>query len=209
MDPTPFEGLFTPPPGSRERFGGLIPRYYEFVDEAVGKVLAAADADTDVVVISDHGSGPADDVLAYHLNPVLARLGLPERAMPTETLPSGRDLPRETILEALRRQFIPKAILCLRADRRGRARHTIRAELVVRLATREVTDVEVNGELAAPLRVCLGEALEHLVLPGAAAPMIVRYPIHTIEADVPPVIELDAETESALERSMGVPAAPR
>ena len=75
MDPRPFAGLFTPPPGSRERFGQLLPRYYEFVDAALGTVLAAADADTDILVISDHGSGPADDVLAFHPNPILARLG--------------------------------------------------------------------------------------------------------------------------------------
>jgi hypothetical protein len=134
---------------------------------------------------------------------VLARLPEPRRPRPTYVAPNGRDLPRETILEALRRQFIPPARLCLREERRGRARHAVRAELVVHLAHREVTAIDVNGDLDGRLRTCLGDALERLILPAAAAPMIVRYPIHTIEADVPPVIELDEETRTALERTMG------
>lgn len=41
-----------------QRFGGAIPAYYEFVDELVGRLVAAAPADANVVFLSDHGFGP-------------------------------------------------------------------------------------------------------------------------------------------------------
>jgi hypothetical protein len=135
--------------------------------------------------------------------PVLASLPIHRRTLSDAPRVRGRDLPRETILEALRRQFIPPARQCLRADRRGRARYAVRTALVLRLADREVTAIDVEGDLPAPLRTCLAEALAALVLPAAWAPMIVRYPIHTLEADVPPTLELDEETAGALERTLG------
>lgn len=143
------------------------------------------------------------------VDPVGARLPRPNAPIATEAFARGRDLPRETILEALRRQLVPRARLCLREDRRGRARHSVRTTLVVRLADREVTGIEVVGDLPQRLRGCLGDALEALTLPATAVPMLVRYPIHTLEADEPPVIELDEETRAALERAMGDEAARR
>jgi predicted AlkP superfamily phosphohydrolase/phosphomutase len=53
-------------PRARERitpellasFGSMIERYYAYQDEVLGRFLAAADADTLVLVVSDHGFGP-------------------------------------------------------------------------------------------------------------------------------------------------------
>jgi hypothetical protein len=41
-----------------ERFGGLIDRYYEYVDGIVGELLDAAGEQCNVMVFSDHGFGP-------------------------------------------------------------------------------------------------------------------------------------------------------
>jgi arylsulfatase A-like enzyme len=45
------------PAASIDRFGGVIPRYYELVDEYLGQLLAAVGGDTTVLVVSDHGFG--------------------------------------------------------------------------------------------------------------------------------------------------------
>lgn len=42
-------------PRLRKDLGGVIAAYYEYVDEAVGRLLAEAGPDADVVVVSDHG----------------------------------------------------------------------------------------------------------------------------------------------------------
>jgi predicted AlkP superfamily pyrophosphatase or phosphodiesterase len=43
------------PPEELERYREVIPRYYAWADEAIAPLLALADADTLVVVVSDHG----------------------------------------------------------------------------------------------------------------------------------------------------------
>ncbi len=75
MDPASLKGVFDPPPEAVARLGPVIPRYYEWVDDAIGRLVAAADPATDIVVLSDHGFGPSRAQLAYHVNPVLARFG--------------------------------------------------------------------------------------------------------------------------------------
>jgi len=56
MHPEAFEG--TPiSPEAVEKFGALIERYYIFIDELLGELLAAAPADATVIVFSDHGFG--------------------------------------------------------------------------------------------------------------------------------------------------------
>jgi predicted AlkP superfamily phosphohydrolase/phosphomutase len=70
---------FRPRAEASARYGQTIARYYAFVDEALGRLLAAAPPDTDVVVVSDHGFGPNVDEpgdVVYVLNPLLARAGL-------------------------------------------------------------------------------------------------------------------------------------
>ena len=55
--------------------GEAISQVYEALDAALGRLLAAATADTVVAVVSDHGSGGASNV-AVHLNRRLAECGL-------------------------------------------------------------------------------------------------------------------------------------
>lgn len=51
----PAHPMYSPELGAE--FGGVFERYYEFMDEEIGKVIAAArlDANTTVIVMSDHG----------------------------------------------------------------------------------------------------------------------------------------------------------
>jgi predicted AlkP superfamily phosphohydrolase/phosphomutase len=101
MDPAHFTGTFIPTPGEIARFGPMIPNYYQFVDEAIGKLLDAMPKDTDVIVVSDHGFGPSEAQMAYHANPVLARLGWlvadadgrpdPDRSLVIDPTPQGKD----------------------------------------------------------------------------------------------------------------------
>jgi len=51
-EPESFEGV---DPEEAARLGGLIPRYYEYVDGLLGELLAAAGPETTVIVCSDHG----------------------------------------------------------------------------------------------------------------------------------------------------------
>jgi predicted AlkP superfamily phosphohydrolase/phosphomutase len=56
-----------------ERLG--LARVYEALDDALGTLLAAAGEDTELTVVSDHGSGGASDRVLY-LNRALAEAGL-------------------------------------------------------------------------------------------------------------------------------------
>lgn len=56
-----------------------IPRVYRATDRAIGEIVAAAPADANVIVVSDHGFRAADEEqiqLLFNLDPVLERLGL-------------------------------------------------------------------------------------------------------------------------------------
>jgi predicted AlkP superfamily phosphohydrolase/phosphomutase len=46
-----------------EKFGGVIDRYYEFVDEMLGRLLKGVGPETNVLVFSDHGFGPTGSEL--------------------------------------------------------------------------------------------------------------------------------------------------
>jgi predicted AlkP superfamily phosphohydrolase/phosphomutase len=78
MEPELFPARFRPEDGARRRLENAIPAYYEFMDEAIGRLLAAAPPDTNVIVVSDHGFGPGGEQPGdptYHVNSVLAHLG--------------------------------------------------------------------------------------------------------------------------------------
>jgi hypothetical protein len=57
MEPEAFPGLRVDD-GEIARFGGLIDRYYEFVDRILGELLQAAPQEANWLVFSDHGFGP-------------------------------------------------------------------------------------------------------------------------------------------------------
>lgn len=76
--PEEFLPIDRPKTGAIARYGDAIDRYYVFIDEAIGRLIAAAPPDTDVVIVSDHGFGPKKDATSgpvYRLNPLLARAG--------------------------------------------------------------------------------------------------------------------------------------
>lgn len=55
-----------------------VPRSYEAVDEAIGRILAAAPRDTNVLVMSDHGfhaARPEEIKILLDMDAILARLG--------------------------------------------------------------------------------------------------------------------------------------
>ncbi|HEX9795123.1 MAG TPA: alkaline phosphatase family protein, partial [Planctomycetota bacterium] len=53
-EPTAFSAV---DPGSVERLGQAIPSVYEHADRILGRLLAFADANTAVLIVSDHGAG--------------------------------------------------------------------------------------------------------------------------------------------------------
>lgn len=63
------------PAGASPRAKEGLTRVYEALDAAVGALVAAAGADAEITVVSDHGSGGASDKVLY-LNRALAEAGL-------------------------------------------------------------------------------------------------------------------------------------
>jgi predicted AlkP superfamily phosphohydrolase/phosphomutase len=64
-------------PSERERLGDVILDFFKQVDTAVGRLLAALDDETVVIILSDHGFGPAHKFINFNtwlLQPGLLRL---------------------------------------------------------------------------------------------------------------------------------------
>ncbi len=61
-------------PGDEEDKSGPVVRYFQRVDESLGRILERADDDTLVLIISDHGMGPAHNFIV--LNNWLLEVGL-------------------------------------------------------------------------------------------------------------------------------------
>jgi hypothetical protein len=66
--------------GEARRFGEIIPRFYELVDEVLGDLLAHVDPSTTVVIVSDHGFRASSQDTRARAFPrgkvILAELGL-------------------------------------------------------------------------------------------------------------------------------------
>ncbi|MBW2464206.1 MAG: hypothetical protein JRH11_21335 [Deltaproteobacteria bacterium] len=110
----------------------------------------------------------------------------------TSTL-RGRGIPAETVLRMLRRRVQPVARRCFRRDRAGRLDYAVRAEFVIRLEDRELTEARVDGEITDGLRTCLSSAVHDLEIPRFRGAVIVRYPLYTERVPRPPTIELVPE----------------
>ena len=54
--PEQFPG---PPPEDAELLGSIIPTYYEYMDEVLGRMMNAAGPDATFIVLADHGFGPS------------------------------------------------------------------------------------------------------------------------------------------------------
>jgi predicted AlkP superfamily phosphohydrolase/phosphomutase len=62
-------------PIAAQEFGDAVFRVYQWLDEAVARMLEKVSSDASVLVLSDHGGGPTSDRVIY-LNRFLAQLGL-------------------------------------------------------------------------------------------------------------------------------------
>ena len=60
-------------PAKAKRYGDAILRYYQFVDEALGRLLDSLDDDTVLLIMSDHGFGPFHKFI--HVNNWLRQQG--------------------------------------------------------------------------------------------------------------------------------------
>ena len=61
-------------PAAPAALRGIIARWYAEIDATIGRILAACDDDTAVIVLSDHGGGPAP-LRHVHLNAALRAAG--------------------------------------------------------------------------------------------------------------------------------------
>jgi len=62
-------------PSAAQEFGDAVFRVYQWLDDAVARMLEKVSPDTAVFIVSDHGGGPTSDRV-IHLNRFLAQLGL-------------------------------------------------------------------------------------------------------------------------------------
>lgn len=60
-------------PGKRTKYGDAVLRYFQYVDEALDRIIASLDGDTTLVLMSDHGFGPFHKFI--HLNNWLRQQG--------------------------------------------------------------------------------------------------------------------------------------
>lgn len=111
----------------------------------------------------------------------------------------GRGVPAETVQRSLRSQVIPKARLCLRADRRGRPNYQVRVVFAFSLQDQEVRHSAVEGAIAPTLRTCLEDALLALEVPYFEGTVRVHYPIYTLRALDAPVIQMSVESAEAVD----------
>ena len=89
------------PPAERDvaALSEIIPKYYAYLDSIVGDIVAAAGSDATVIVLSDHGMGPANRRSAYrrdtlsgghlHAPPAFFVASGPRIAAPDTIVPAG------------------------------------------------------------------------------------------------------------------------
>jgi len=166
----------------------------------VGDTRAAATAD-DAACIDERGparriSGVSSDAAPVALAEARSCApSAPAAASESTTTArrAGSGVPRETVLRMLRQRVLPVARRCFRRDRRGRLDYASRAEFVVRLEDRELTEARVDGQIDDALRTCLLTAAHDLDIPRFSGAVIVRYPLFTARVPRPPTIELVPE----------------
>jgi hypothetical protein len=112
----------------------------------------------------------------------------------------GRGVPAETVLRMLRQRVVPIARQCFRADRRGRADYSVRAEFHFELGDREVVRAEVTGAIGEELRRCLLGAVDALDVPAFDGVVVVSYPVRTEAEPLPPTLELRPEVAREVDR---------
>ncbi len=116
---------------------------------------------------------------------------------------AGQGVPKETVRSMLHHRIVPAARDCFRRDRAGRSDYQVRAEYRLRMADREVSRVEVHGDLKPPLRQCLLRAVDGLHVPRFAGQIDVTYPLRTEAHPPPPRIELVPGIARAVDEVFG------
>lgn len=119
------------------------------------------------------------------------------------TQESATSFASEPVLTLLRSRLIPAARACLRADRRGREDHSVRAVYELTLADREVVSAEVTGEMPNALRTCLRDAAGRLEVPAFAGRVQIRYPLYTQGVTPAPSVALDGPASAAVDATFG------
>ncbi len=114
--------------------------------------------------------------------------------------------PEESVLQMLRRQLVPAARRCLRADRRGRLDYAISARFALELRNQEVHSHRVEGQLPEPLRECLFEAVGALDIPRFSGTIRVHYPIHTDRHAPRPSVELAGDVARGIDAELSTPS---
>lgn len=132
------------------------------------------------------------------------RCRVPPKQAPKK-LAEGEGMPSSPLLQMLRERIIPVARGCLRRDRAGRADYAVRAVYRFTLAEQEVVRARVEGNIAPPLRRCLRDAVDSLLVPRFTGTVHVSYPIRTLRETLPSQIELSAGTAQELERVLTIP----
>ena len=112
----------------------------------------------------------------------------------------GKGMPKEPLLDMLRRRIMPVARGCFRRDRAGRPDYSVRATFIFTLADREVVEARVEGDIEPKLRNCLVHAVDGLEVPRFSGTVVVRYPLVTAKEPLPAQIELTPNAARSVDR---------
>jgi Mg-chelatase subunit ChlD len=134
------------------------------------------------------------------LPPAIA--ALPYEAVAPSAPPVETGMPKQSVLNLLRTQLVPRSRACLRSDRKGRGDYAVGLTFRMTLARREIADAQILGEVPPALKSCLLDILDSLQLPWFSGRLLVNYPIHTEREPDPPTIELAPEVVDALDHAM-------
>lgn len=136
--------------------------------------------------------------LLNHFGPAERRsCGAP--ALTPAVVEQRASLPSRALYRNLLRSVVPQLRECFRADRRGRAAYSIRAQLMLLISDQEVQDVRVEGDITDVLRTCMVSAIDALDVPAFDGAILARWPLHT-EPSLPAArIELHPDLASAID----------
>ncbi len=119
-----FWGYRDPAHPKHAELGGAIEAVYERLDAALGRILAACDADTAVCLVSDHGAGPLNR--AIFLNKWLMDNGyLVLSGDLARTLAGRKPSPLKKIIGAAAKAVLPESVLAARRKAKSRAHDRI------------------------------------------------------------------------------------
>jgi len=100
-------------PEGSEKYGDVILKYYQKIDDVMGQILRKIDVNTTMIVMSDHGMGPL--YKRVYINHWLRKLGLLKlkESNPTEIRhwPSKLGFSREKLFKLVEKHSFPKFLM--------------------------------------------------------------------------------------------------